>query len=141
MEGMEPVVVVSMEPVAVVTVLALIQYFWFGINVGRARVKSSVDAPAISGDDVFDRTFRVHQNTLEQLVLTIPGLWLFGWYVSPLWSAVVGLVYIVGRGLYSIDYVRDPKSRARGFMIGWLAQVVLLIGTLVGVGMQWFGGS
>ena len=72
-----------MELVAIVTVLALIEYLAFGILVGRARLAHGVKAPAISGHPIFERYFRVHQNTAEQLWLFLPGLWLFARYATP----------------------------------------------------------
>ena len=56
-----------MEYVALVSGLALLQYIAFGMLVGKARGKYGVKAPAITGNDVFERYFRVQQNTLELL--------------------------------------------------------------------------
>lgn len=127
----------GMEPVAIVTVLMLIQFFAFAILVGRARVKSGIDAPAVTGDEMFERYFRIHQNTLEQLVVVLPSLWLFAWYVEPLSASAAGLVFIAGRWLYCVDYAKDPVKRARGFVIGNLAQTVLLLGALIGPVLSW----
>jgi hypothetical protein len=78
------------EPVAIVTVLALLQYFFFGYQVGAARIRYDVAAPATTGHPLFERNFRIHQNTLEQLIAFLPGLWLFGWYVHALVAAALG---------------------------------------------------
>lgn len=126
-----------MEPIAVVTVFALIEYFVFSILVARSRVKTKTEPPAIAGDPVFERTFRVHQNTLEQLIVFLPALWLFGLYVDALIGAGVGLVFIVGRALYCRGYVEDPGKRTRGFVIGQLSQTVLLLGGLIGAVVSW----
>jgi glutathione S-transferase len=131
----------GMEPVAIVTVLMLIQFFVFAILVGKARVQRKVEAPAISGDPVFERYFRVHQNTMEQLVVAVPAMWLFAWFVDPLIAAAIGLVFIVGRWVYCRDYVVEPAKRGRGFAIGNLAQTVLLLGGLVGAVLDWIGRS
>ena len=77
---------------------------------------------------------------MEQLVVALPALWLFGWYVEPEWAALVGLVFVVGRQLYCSGYVADPAKRARGFIIGNLAQTVLLLGGLIGAIMSWLNG-
>lgn len=121
-----------MELVAIVTVLALIEYFSFGILVGRARVAHGVKAPATSGHPVFERYFRVHQNTAEQLWLFLPGLWLFAHYVHAPTAALLGAVWIVGRVIYLRGYVADPEKRTAGFAIGGLTSLALLIGALVG---------
>jgi hypothetical protein len=60
--------------VIVVVILALVQYIVFGMLVGRARGKYNVPAPACSGDPIFERYWRVHQNTLEQLVVFLPAI-------------------------------------------------------------------
>ena len=121
-----------MPYLAIVTALVLIEYMLISIQVGRARAKYGIKAPATSGHPVFDRTFRVHQNTLEQLVVFIPSLWLFGTYVSAVWGALIGVVFIVGRALYFQGYVADPEKRGPGFGIGFLANIVLLLGGLIG---------
>jgi len=121
----------GMEPIAIVTLLILIQYFVFSILVGKARVQQKVEAPAVVGNAIFERYFRVHQNTLEQLVTVLPALWLFGWYVAPMVGAALGLVFIIGRWIYCSAYVGDPAKRGIGFMIGTLAQTVLILGALI----------
>jgi hypothetical protein len=120
-----------MEYVALVSVLALLQYVAFGTAVSRARGKYGVKAPAVAGHEVFERYFRVQQNTLELLVVMLPALWLFAWYVDARWAAGLGAVYLVGRQLYFTGYVRDPAKREVGFGLTALPILVLLIGSLV----------
>ena len=123
-----------MEPVAVVIVLALVQYIAFGMLVAWARGKYGVKAPAVTGHEVFDRYFRVHQNTLELLVAFVPAIWLFGMYVDPTWAALLGLVFVVARMLYLRGYVTDPAKREVGFTLSILSVLVLLVGALWGAG-------
>jgi glutathione S-transferase len=125
-----------MEPVAIVIVLALVQYVVFGMLVGWARGKYGVKAPAVTGHEVFDRYFRVHQNTLELLVVFVPAIWLFGLYVDPTWAALLGLVYVVARVLYLRGYVADPAKREVGFTLSILPVFVLLAGALWGAGRR-----
>jgi hypothetical protein len=120
-----------MPYVAIVTVVALLQFFWFGWQVGVARGKYNIAAPAVSGNEIFERVFRVHMNTLEQLVVFLPALWIFASYISPLWAAGIGAVFIVGRALYARSYVKDPKSRSAGFALTALPELALLIGILI----------
>ncbi|MBS93440.1 MAG: hypothetical protein CL799_03195 [Chromatiales bacterium] len=126
-----------MEPIAIVTVLILIQYFIFAGLVGKVRVQTKIDAPAVTGDPIFERYFRVHQNTLEQLIVVLPALWLFGWFIDPLVGGALGLVFILGRWIYCRDYVVRPPSRSRGFVVGWLAQIILILGALIGAILSW----
>jgi uncharacterized membrane protein YecN with MAPEG domain len=122
-----------MELIVIVTALALAQYTFFGIQVGGLRGKHGVKAPAITGEPEFERMFRVHQNTMEQLVMFLPSLWMFGYYVDARWGAGIGLVYIVGRFIYSAGYRKDPAKRGLGMTVGYIATVVLLIGALSNV--------
>ncbi len=62
-----------MELVAIVIAVALIEYSVFGMLVGKARGTYGIDAPAITGHPVFERYYRVQQNTLENLVLFHSG--------------------------------------------------------------------
>ena len=121
-----------MEFVAVVIALALLEYSIFGMLVGWARGKYKVPAPAVTGHPVFERYFRVHQNTLEQLVVFVPSIWLFGTYVSTTWAAGLGLVFVVGRAIYLVGYVADPAKREIGFGLSYLPALILLIGGLWG---------
>ena len=121
-----------MHLVAVVAALALIEYAYFGLEVGRARARYGVNAPATTGHELFERQYRVQQNTGEQLLLFLPALYLFAAYVSAPVAALLGLVFIVGRGLYARGYVADPAQRSTGFTIGFVATAVLLVGGLAG---------
>lgn len=116
--------------VAIVSLLALLVYFWMGLQVGRARAKCGIQAPTMTGDPVLERTIRAHYNTLEWLPLFLVPLWLFAIYWSDLWAALIGLVWIVGRIVYQVGYVADPKKREAGFLIQALAVAVLLFGAL-----------
>jgi len=125
-----------MELVTIVIALALIEYSVFGMLVGRARGKYGVEAPAVSGNPIFERYYRVQQNTLEVLVLFIPGVWMFAHYVSADVAAGLGLIFIIGRLLYLRGYVADPKSRGLGFALSFIPALILIIGGLIGAAMH-----
>jgi uncharacterized membrane protein YecN with MAPEG domain len=116
--------------VAIVTLLALLTYFWMGLQVAGARTKSGIFAPAMTGDPLLERTIRVHYNTLEWLPMFLVSMWLFAIYWDDLVAAGVGVVWILGRLIYSFGYVADPSKRTAGFMIQALATGVLLFGAL-----------
>lgn len=118
-----------MEFVAIVIVLALVQYFVFGMLVGKARGTYEVHAPAMSGHPIFERYYRVHQNTLEMIVMFIPAIVLFSYLVRPDIAAAIGAVYLVGRVIYLRAYVADPAKRGLGFMVSILPVLVLLLGS------------
>lgn len=117
-----------MEYVAIVIVLALLQYFAFGLLVGRARGKFNVHAPAITGHPVFERYYRVHQNTLELMIMFIPAIVLFGYWIRPDLGAGIGFVYVIGRVIYLRAYIGDPARRGLGFALSILPILILLIG-------------
>jgi len=120
-----------MEYAAAIILLSLVQYLFFTLRVGAARPKYGVDAPHTSGNEIWERLFRVQQNTLEQLIVFIPAMALFGMYVSAHWVLLPGALYLVGRQLYSWEYVRNPKSRGPGMGLTLLANAVLVIGALI----------
>lgn len=119
--------------VGLVTLAALLLYFVVTAGVGKARAQYKVLVPQMSGDPNFERALRVQQNTLEQLALFLPALWLFGEFLSPVWSAAIGSVWVIGRILYAWGYYQATEKRIPGFAISTLATVVLLLGTAVGV--------
>ena len=118
--------------VDIVTALALLQFLVFGFKVGQARTRYGIAAPAITGNATFERYFRVQQNTLEQLIALIPGLYLFSRYFSPYVAAGLGVVYLIGREVYAASYVKDPAKRSLGFGLTFLPIAVLVVGGIIG---------
>jgi len=118
---------------AIVTLLAIIFYFYTSLRVGRAREKYAVRAPAISGHPDFERTFRVQMNTLEWMPIFLPSLWLFALYVNDPGAAAVGAVWIAGRVHYMISYSEAAAKRGTGFGVQAAAAAVLLVGALIGI--------
>jgi glutathione S-transferase len=124
---------VTMLWIALVILLALVECVVFSFLVGKARSRYNVAAPATTGHPAFERTFRVHYNTLELLVVFIPSIWFFGLYLNPRWGAIIGGVFLLGRALYAAGYIRAPEKREIGAGLSFLATAVLLFGALVGV--------
>jgi uncharacterized membrane protein YecN with MAPEG domain len=118
--------------VAVVASLALIEYVVILMLTGQARGRFGVPAPATTGNPSFERYFRVQQNTIEQLVIFLPSIFLFATYVSEGVAAALGLVFVLGRVIYARGYIEDPAKRGPGFMLTFLPNVILLLGGLVG---------
>ena len=111
------------------------------LNTGRARFKYDVPAPKVTGNDDFERIFRVQQNTLEQIVLFVPSLWLFSLFVSPVWGAGLAGIWLVGRSFYAWSYYQAAEKRGPGFGISFLATAVLLLGSIIGVVLRIFSSS
>ncbi len=116
--------------VLIVMARALFQFVAFGIAVSRARGRYAVTAPATTGNPVFERYFRVQMNTLEQLVAFLPAIWLFAQFIDPRWAAGLGGVYLIGRQLYFVSYVKDPKTRGPGYGLSTAPILIMLLGVL-----------
>lgn len=127
-----------MELVLVVMLVALIEYMVFAGLVGRARSQYGVHAPATTGHPQFERTNRVHQNTLEALVIFIPALLVFARYLNAPWAAGLGVLFIIARAIYAVSYIRAPEKRGIGAGLTGIVNIVLVVGGLVGLGKHWF---
>lgn len=124
-----------MELVVIIAALALFQFMFFGFRVGTMRAKHGVTAPDTIGDPEFMRMFRVHQNTMEQLVVFLPLLWMFTQYWNPAWGAALGLIFVASRQIYFLGYLKEPKTRGKGFGLGFTVLILLLVGTIAGAVM------
>lgn len=127
-----------MEYATFIILLALAQYLYFTMRVGLARGKFGVKAPATSGHEIWERVYRVQQNTLEQLVMFIPAMIAFSMYASSRWALLPGVLFLIGRQLYSFEYVKNPDSRTPGMALSLLSNVVLVIGALIGLAFKVF---
>jgi len=115
---------------ALVTCLVILFYFYTSFQVGKARTKFDIKAPATTGNPDFERVFRVQMNTLEWLPIFLPSLWLFAIYISDTAAAGLGLIWIFGRILFMIGYSRAANKRGPGFAIQGITTVVLWLGSL-----------
>jgi glutathione S-transferase len=121
-----------MPLVHLVIALALVEFFLFGVAVARARARYNILAPATTGNEVFERYFRVQMNTLEQLIIFVPSVLLFARYVNVYVAAALGVVFLIGRALYFQGYVKAPQARHVGFILTAVANLALLIGAIIG---------
>lgn len=122
-----------MNSVIWVTVLALVQFVFFGALVAMARVKEQVAAPATEGSAAFNVLNRVHMNTLERLAIFLPLLWMAAQFWNPLWVSGLGVVFLIGRMLYWKGYVKSPAGRSFGNVVTMLSIAALLLATLAGL--------
>ena len=120
----------------VVSALALLVYYFTLFKAGMARVRFDVPAPSHDGPEGYLRHVRAHVNTLEHLVLFLPGLWLFAFAVSPLWAAGIGVIWPVGRLMYALGYYQDADKRRLGLYISMPPIYVFVLGSLVGFAIQ-----
>ena len=110
--------------------LALLVYVWATYRVGRARATFGVKAPAVHGDENFERVFRAHQNTVEQMIIFLPLLAVAAWLWGDLGAAIYGLIWSLGRILYVEGYARDAGKRELGFMLSGMLSLLVLVGLL-----------
>lgn len=127
-----------MHYVHTLALLAIVQFIYFGILVGQARGKYGIKAPAMTGNEHFERAVRVQMNTLEQLICFLPALLIAAVYWPPVYVAALGVVYLVGRALYQRAYAADPAKRGLGFGLTLLTTVLLALAGLVGAVMRSF---
>ncbi len=125
-----------MHYVHIIALLAIVQFIYFGILVGQARGKYGIKAPAMTGNEHFERAARVQMNTLEQLVCFIPALLIAAVYWPPVYVAGVGVVYLAGRMIYQQAYVADPAKRGLGFLLTFLPTLLLALAGLLGAVMR-----
>lgn len=118
---------------ALATLASLLVYLFAGIQVARARQRYGVKAPAVTGAEGFERTFRAQQNMLEWMPLFLPALWLFAWVWTDRWAAVLGIVWALARLGYVLAYAADAKKRTPYFLTQLLVFLALWAGALVGI--------
>lgn len=116
--------------VALVTLLAVLVYFWMAAMVARTRRRVRIFAPAMTGDPALERTIRAHVNTLEWFPIFLPSLWLFAIYWNSPVAAALGLVWVAGRIIYFLGYAAAAEKRRLGFAIQATAATALAIGAL-----------
>jgi glutathione S-transferase len=119
---------------AVDTILACLLTMAMGGWTGYLRGKHRIAAPAVVGHPQFERAHRIHLNTVENLALMIPFLWIASAFYGgqlPFWF---GLLWVVSRILYAIGYAQaNAQLRGPGAGIGHLALAGLLVLSVIGL--------
>lgn len=125
---------------AIITILSVLLYLYIGSRVSAARREFGVKAPAVSGHPDFERVFRAQMNTLEWMPVFLPLLWLTAVYLNDIAAAAGGVIWMVGRAMYSAGYAEAAAKRSRGFLVQGIACLLLLIGAIAGVAMRFMAG-
>jgi uncharacterized MAPEG superfamily protein len=116
------------------TVLAVFVTFVLGGYAGYLRDTLKIVAPATTGHPRFERAFRAHANTVENLVLFLPLLWVATLYYGgqiPFW---LGIAWIISRVIYAIGYAQtNTHMRGPGAVLGLVALFGLLVLSAIGV--------
>lgn len=124
---------VSMKYTALVTIISLVVTLVLSARVGMMRGRFSIEAPSLTGSSQFERAFRIHMNTVEQLILFVPALWLSTSVLGDLLAAGIGSVWVVGRVIYADAYLRNPATRRPGMIITLMSTSLLILATLWGI--------
>jgi len=109
----------------------LIVAFTFYASMGAGKMRGKVKAPAVTGDEEFEKAFRIHYNTIEQLVLFMPVLWLSAFYWGDQISGGLAGLWVVGRIIYARAYQKDPSTRTIGFVLTLLATLIAFVGACI----------
>jgi hypothetical protein len=124
---------------SLVTILALIVLTVFSGMVSLARGKYKVAAPATTGHPAFDSTYRVHVNTVEQIVTLMPVLWLCAFWIGDSWAGLGGLIWCLGRLIYARGYFRHPEQREIGYYVTVVPVIAMMIAVVVAVAIRLLG--
>ena len=112
--------------------IALLVYYFTLFKAGIARGKFQIKAPSHDGPEEYVRHVRVHHNTLEHLVLFLPGLWLFSFAVDPIWATIIGILWPIGRIRYALSYYKDAEKRGPGLYLSMPPIYIYVLGSFIG---------
>jgi len=118
---------------AFITLLTVALLFAVTFNVGRARGKYRIQAPAITGHEMFERAYRIQLNTIENVLMFLPALWLYAMFIGDKGAGDSGMIWLVGRIWYAIAYQTNPAKRSYGFLISLLVIAGLWLGAAYGI--------
>lgn len=127
--------------VVIVSALALLAYYFTLLMAGLARGRFKIVPPSHSGPEEYERYVRAHHNTLEHLVLFLPGMWLFAYTVSPWWAAAIGIIWPPMRVLYARGYHKAAEKRLLPLYISMPPIYIFVLGSLIGGIVRVLGGE
>jgi glutathione S-transferase len=127
--------------VVIVSALGLLAYYFTLLMAGLARVRFKIEPPSHSGPEEYERYVRAHLNTLEHLVLFLPGMWLFAYVVSPVWAAGIGVIWPVMRVLYALGYHKAAEKRRMPLYLSMPVIYIFVLGSLIGGIVKLVGGA
>jgi len=118
---------------AFITLLTVALLFAVTFNVGRARGKYRIQAPATTGHEMFERAYRIQLNTIENVLMFLPALWLYAMLIGDKGAGDSGMIWLVGRIWYAIAYQTNPAKQGYGFLISLLVIAGLWLGAAYGI--------
>ena len=122
---------------AVATLLILAQYGTFALMVGGARRRFGVKVPTMTGPPRFERTMRVHLNTMEQLPIVLPLVWMAALTAGDALAAWTGVAWVGSRVVFAIGYLQDARRRTPGALLGDAVLAALIAEVAWGLTRVW----
>lgn len=123
---------ITLGPALLVAAAACLFYLGLIAMVARARGRHGVPAPMTTGHPAFERALRAQLNMHEQLTPFLICLILFAVTLQPIAAAVLGGIWLFGRGVYTFGYLTESPIRLQGFAISMLTLAILAGGAAVG---------
>ena len=124
-----------------VTVLAVLITIGLSIMVSRVRTRAGIQPPAMTGSPEVERALRIHGNTIEQIVVFLPALWLAALYFQGWVPPIIGLIWCLGRIVYAVGYMAAANKRLIGFILTILPTLALLVLAVIGMVGAWTAAS
>ena len=118
---------------AFITLLTVALLFAVTFNVVRARGKYRIQAPATTGHEMFERAYRIQLNTIENVLMFLPALWLYAMFIGDKGAGDSDMIWLVGRIWYAIAYQTNPAKQGYGFLISLLVIAGLWLGAAYGI--------
>jgi uncharacterized membrane protein YecN with MAPEG domain len=134
-----PVIILT----AAVTILAALICLGTAILVARTRGRHKVSPPAMTGAFAVECALRVQGNTVEQVVIFLPLLWVAALYFHAIgWLVpLIGLCWCIGRILYAAGYMAEPRKRELGFGISVISSILLALLGMIGLVQAWMAAT
>ena len=126
---------------AAVTLLSVLILLAFAIGVSRVRRRVNIQPPVMTGAPELERSLRIHGNTVEQILIFLPALWLAALYFQGWAPPILGLIWCLGRIIYALGYSRDAGARLPGFILTIFPTLILIVLAIIGIVQAWMVNS
>ncbi|XP_078407299.1 leukotriene C4 synthase isoform X5 [Cetorhinus maximus] len=100
-------------PLALITILAVLEQAYFSLQVIYARRRFRIAPPAVSGNEDFERVYRAHLNSSEYFPMFLSVFWIAGVFFSQVLVVCIGALYLYGRYMYFKGYSESALKRKK----------------------------
>ncbi|MGJ8571650.1 MAG: MAPEG family protein [Hoeflea sp.] len=123
----------ALSAVGIYAALNMMILFWIATKTGQLRGKHKVSI-GDGGVKHLIRIIRGHANAIENMPMFLIMLLVAALIGMPVLAAHgLGLAFTIGRGLHAYHFIQEDApgwQRGGGFMLSFLAHLVLLVGLL-----------